>query len=53
MQREIPEHIIPSYCERHKIPFDCLWFCMTRKYEMISHRHDNIVNIKPIDFDNW
>jgi len=36
-----------------KCPFDCLFHYYTRRYEMISHRHENIVNIKPKEFDLW
>jgi len=36
-----------------KVPFDCLWHCMTRSFQVTAHRHSNIVNIKPKEFDTW
>jgi len=36
-----------------KIPFDCLWHCMTRSFQVTAHRHSNIVNIKPTEFDKF
>jgi len=37
--------------ESPKCRFDCLWYYFTRKFEVISH--NDLINIKPKEFDNW
>ena len=34
-----------------KVPFDCLWHCYTRKFEVTGY--NDLVNIKPREFDAW
>ena len=34
-----------------KIPFDCLWYYMTRRFVTTGHNH--LVNIQPQEFEKW
>jgi len=39
-----------------KVPFDCLWHCMTRSFQVTARNingHNHILNIKPKEFDTW